>query len=93
MTRRARQRDAGGKDVGGAVDDGANVSLAEAAGILGVEVDALVEALGEHGLVGQQAREARLLVSELETFRKQLRDDNERALAELSALRDVLEDE
>lgn len=83
----------GGKGGGGADDGGATVSLAEAAGILGVEEAALVEALGEHGLVGQQAREARLLVSELESFRKQLRDDSERALAELSALRDVLEDE
>jgi hypothetical protein len=68
------------------------VSLAEAAEILGVGEDLLLEAPGDHGMARQEARGARLLVSELESFRTQLRTGDDRARAELSALRDVLDD-
>lgn len=69
------------------------MSLAEAAALLGVGQDVLVEALLEHGLTEQEAKGARLLTVEIDKFRKQLQGDSERVRAELAALREVLEGE
>lgn len=60
--------------------------------MLGVGDDVLLEALVEHGLSETEARRARLLSTELDTFRRRLHGVSPRARADLSALRDLLED-
>lgn len=75
-------------DTGGS----ASVSLTEAAALLGVAEDVLVEALVEHGMSEVDARGARLLRDELDSYRH-LQPGTGDANAALSALREALDDD
>jgi len=69
-----------------------SVSLVEAAELLGVAEDVLLEALVEHGLGEAEARSSRLLRAELDNYRRHLHGDDDGAAAALSALREVLDE-
>ena len=72
--------------------DGASVGVAEAAVLLGIAEDVLVEALVEHGMSEAEARNSRLLKDELDNYRHLQRDAGD-ANAALSALREALDDD
>lgn len=69
-----------------------SVSLAEAATLLDVSEDVLLEALVEHGLTEAAARGSRLLKAELDDYRTRLHGDDVGGRADLAALRDLLDD-
>jgi len=69
-----------------------SVSLAEAATLLGVGQDVLIEALQDHGLSAAEAAEARLLTFELDAFRARLQGSDERVQTQLAALRSEFDD-
>jgi len=64
----------------------ATVTIDEAATQLGVTPDVLVEALVEYGLSESEARTARLLSSEVESYRAKVQRSRERIREQLEGL-------